>query len=366
MKPNIIILLPTLSIAGGTQRCAIDQAIMLDSDYDVCLCTLDDKKSVLEIPQTIRVFSLKSNSNIIFSRFFNYFWRAKNLYLLSRNLNTSIIISNLWPSDFISFLTPNYSLLKVAVFHHPVNGDRENIKLLKYRFVPFIVYKFFDAFVSVSPPIMDEYISLFGIRKSKITEIPNVVHASISPGSCEGTPRSSSLTYDIAWVGRLTPHKNVVLLPWIISALQKFYNLNVTSVVIGKGSQINNLYSSCAKANVRITTSTDLTSEHNCQILHIPYLENLEDVYSISRLFISTSSFEGFGIAIAEALSAGKPVIAADAYPGSARYVMSGDSQKWTSASQIVEISTGFLLPPIEHYTDLQATLFPERRFVMY
>ena len=77
MKPNIIILLPTLSIAGGTQRCAIDQAIMLDSDYDVCLCTLDDKKSVLEIPQTIRVFSLKSNSNIIFSRFLIIFGALK-------------------------------------------------------------------------------------------------------------------------------------------------------------------------------------------------------------------------------------------------------------------------------------------------
>ena len=259
------------------------------------------------------------------------------------------------------YLFPHSKLFFIegCCFHHPVNGDRENIKLLKYRFVPFIVYKFFDAFVSVSPPIMDEYITLFGIKKSKITDIPNVVHASISSGSCEATPRLSLITYDIAWVGRLTPHKNVVLLPWIISALQKFYNLNVTSVVIGKGSQINNLYSSCAKANVRITTSTDLTSEHNCQILHIPYLENLEDVYSISRLFISTSSFEGFGIAIAEALSAGKPVIAADAYPGSARYVMSGDSQKWTSASQIVEISTGFLLPPIEHYSDLQAASVP-------
>ena len=178
---------------------------------------------------------------------------------------------------------------------------------------------------------------------------------------------SSLLTYDIAWIGRLTPHKNVVLLPWIISALQTVYNLNVTAVVIGKGSQINNLYSSCAKANVRIKTSTDLTSEHNYPILHIPYLENLEDVYSISRLFISTSSFEGFGIAIAEALSAGKPVIAADAYPGSARYVMSGDSQKWTSASQIVGYLLGFYCPQLNITLTCSLLRFSgQRLFIMY
>ena len=98
-----------------------------------------------------------------------------------------------------------------------------------------------------------------------------------------------------------------------------------------------------------IRSYPDIPSSCIAQITHVPYLEDLYEAFSRCRIFVSTSALEGFGIAIAEALSLGIPVVAADASPGAVRYVLSASCKTWSPCSGLVRLPCGFLLPSVDH-----------------
>lgn len=109
----------------------------------------------------------------------------------------------------------------------------------------------------------------------------------------------SAVKSDIIYVGRLLPHKNVHQLIEAV-ALLKAKQPDITCHIIGDGPERPRL----------VQLIADLGLEANVKLLGI--IERHQDVYAhlkASRVFVSASVREGFGLVIVEANAAGLPVV---------------------------------------------------------
>ena len=133
-----------------------------------------------------------------------------------------------------------------------------------------------------------------GTKENNITIIPN----GINPESIKKTDPSEP-AFDILYAGRLIKEKNVdLLVKSIAEAAKKRPNISVG--IIGEGSEKEKL----------MDLSKKLGIEKN--LTFIGFQENKEKIYShmkSSKIFISLSQREGFGITVLEALACGTPAI---------------------------------------------------------
>jgi len=107
--------------------------------------------------------------------------------------------------------------------------------------------------------------------------------------------KASSLKSDVVYAGRLVKHKNVDFLIRAVAIL-KDQHPNLTCVIIGDGPEFANLKQ--LVHNLKLEAHVTLTGR----------LSNSKDVYALmkaSRLFVSPSLREGFGITILEAYACG-------------------------------------------------------------
>lgn len=131
------------------------------------------------------------------------------------------------------------------------------------------------------------YVMGAGIDRAALEKIP------------EYTPR-----YAACSVGRINPTKGVIALP----AIWK----RVVEAVPGSQLVIVGKASTAWEKQLRVAIATAGMQEH---VMYKGYLPSAADVVRClkeSRLFISASTEEGFGISIAEAMMCGRPVVAYD------------------------------------------------------
>jgi glycosyltransferase involved in cell wall biosynthesis len=122
----------------------------------------------------------------------------------------------------------------------------------------------------------------------------------------------ASATSDICYVGRLVAHKNVDLLIKAVARLAADQP-KVRCLIIGGGPEFEHLQALIKRLGVaRNVTMTGL-------------LEDSREVYAhlkASRLFVSPSSREGFGITVLEAYACGLPVITIKHPDNAAQYLI--------------------------------------------
>lgn len=168
--------------------------------------------------------------------------------------------------------------------------------------------------IAVSGATADR-LARIGPSRESIRVIPNGIDLdqirSIQP-TVEG--------FDVLFAGRLLEHKNVDLLLRAFDRIADKYDASLG--IIGDGPELGRL-----QAHVEQLNATD-------RIVFLGFLNEYEDVLAHMRaanVFVSPSTREGFGIAVAEAMAADCTVIAVD-HPNSA-------------ASEIV-VDGGFLVEP--------------------
>jgi glycosyltransferase involved in cell wall biosynthesis len=143
-----------------------------------------------------------------------------------------------------------------------------------------------------------------GLRGRELTVIPSVVDLDrFRPGIDTGTLRAD-LHLDgrrvLAFIGRLVPHKGVDV---ILDALTEL-PADVVFLVIGSGPRLRALVAQARRLGVedRVRFCPNVSD------VDLPRYLALADVF----VFPSQNRLEGFGLAVAEAMAAGLPVVVAD------------------------------------------------------
>jgi glycosyltransferase involved in cell wall biosynthesis len=201
----------------------------------------------------------------------------------------------------VLFTAKIVSLLKrkpmVAVWHEVWGKEYWRQYLGKMGLIAYWIEKISvflpDKIISVSEHTTRNLEKMLG-RKQGITTIPNGLDFAGIKNVSPAEKRS-----DLIFVGRLLSHKNVDVLLRAVSIVEET-RPHISLVVIGDGPEKINL----------IDLAKRLKIEHNVSFLG--FLENHNEVLALmcaSRVFVSPSVREGFGITAIEANACGLPVI---------------------------------------------------------
>ena len=112
-----------------------------------------------------------------------------------------------------------------------------------------------------------------------------------------GFPENSTV---LLYAGRISPEKNVKLLPEVLRSLLKFHNSEYRLLILGGGPQA-----------VWLQNELEKTAPGKCKFFgHVADKENLADVYANADVFLHPNPNEPFGIGPLEAMASGLPVVA--------------------------------------------------------
>lgn len=190
-------------------------------------------------------------------------------------------------------------------------------------FVEALSFRLPDHIIAASAQTSARLHEFLGERAS-ITTVPN----GIDIAAIAGVPASPHKV-DIVTVGRLIEHKRVHVLLNVIAALQA-RGIYTTCRVIGDGPERAALQEQ-AKA---------LGIESAVEFLHdVAEQKELYALIKASRLFLSLSAREGFGIAVLEAITCGVRVLTTAAPDNLAQYLAMRYSQGFVCGTSVEEIA---------------------------
>lgn len=194
-----------------------------------------------------------------------------------------------------------------------------------------------DAIVAVSDQTRNDLIELYHVDPARITVIPPVCDPAFAVQATTAEHAAIRSRYSlpehyVLSVGTLEARKNHAIL---VEAIRQLDPATVPMLVLvgrdgGSLADLNRLISRL-ELDGRVRILNDVTTAH------------LPALMQGATLFLYPSLVEGFGMPVAEALSAGTPVIAArggslaDAGGPASRYVAADDPIAWAAA--ILELS---------------------------
>ena len=130
--------------------------------------------------------------------------------------------------------------------------------------------------------------------------------------------------YNLIYIGRLEPQKNLGVLLTIVEALQK-HQSRLKACIVGTGSLENSLRQKAS--DLRINRSIDFVGRQEDVL---PYL-------SKSQIFILTSRYEGMPVSVLEAKALGIPAVISN-FPGSEEVVEDGkDGYIYKTSQEAIE-----------------------------
>ena len=264
------------------------------------------REGITNIPiELIEKNSIKGNSNIII----NYLKRTINCILLKKNIcNGDVVYST---TDIMPDVIPGFFLKRkyknnikwVVIVHHIVESyrTRPGNKLVNYisekqqRFSLWLTKKYADK-VLIESPLVYDWMKQKRWNMDKIQWTSNGVDVELLEPVVP-----SEQKYDACFLGRLNNSKGIMELPHIWKKVVKeLPNAKLGIIGSGTSEMTEKLKNEIFKCKM----------EDNIDMLG--FVETLETyaIMKASKVFLFTSHEEGWGIAIAEAMACGLPVVA--------------------------------------------------------
>ncbi|ALI99764.1 glycosyltransferase [Rufibacter tibetensis] len=319
---TILLLIPNLGY-GGAQRVFHDHSTELSKKYKVYDCVFN-KDDGVAYPTSNELIDMQvPGGGNIFLKIY-YFWlRIHRLKKIKKHYKIDVCISHLEGADYVNVLSKvgekNVICVHGSKLHDkdisgPVGWIRKKI------FMP-ILYKIPDKIVTVSRDINQELIMGFGVDAGKVITINNFfdlekIHASASmpledaylPIFKEGKVLINS--------GRLVAQKNQLpLLPVMASLRKKGFNCKL--VIVGDGDLRETLIQKGREMGLRIyDTCSGVALSEDYDVYFLGFHDNPFKFISKANVFVFPSSWEGFPMALGEAMICGLPVISTDCPTG--------------------------------------------------
>lgn len=194
----------------------------------------------------------------------------------------------------------------------------------------------FDDIIVVSNPVIDEYVFSEYIRKqTNIVVLKNIINEEVINNKVQlGNEPNSS---DLVFVGRLTEQKNPLKFLEIVK-LASFTIPKIKAKIIGDGPLRRDVERYIQKFQL----------SNNVEVLGFisnpyPYIKN-------SKIGVSTSTWEGFGLSILEEQLLGKPVVATPV--GGVPDLITSESGMLSSSTQEMADEIVKLLTDNEYLTE--------------
>lgn len=298
-KKKLLFVIPSL-VCGGAEKILILLLAAMDKDiYETELIVFEQK--------AVECASYHVNSTVIDLGKKSPLDFFKLIFKLSRVIKErrpNLIISFLTYSNYLTLIAKTISGVDfpaIVAEHSVISNGGSGLTGFVKKLIVKVVYPFATGIVTVSEGCRKELVEKFNVPEKKIQVIPNGV-------DIESLNRLAQEDVDHPWfkertpifvtVGRLSKAKNHQLLLKAFSLIIQKGSYRLA--IIGEGEEDNNLR--------ELTRSLGIDQD----ILFLGYQENPYRFLSKSSVFVLSSSWESFSLAIIEAMCLHVPVISID------------------------------------------------------
>lgn len=356
MPPVVLLIIPNLS-PGGAQNVFRQQYEYLSQHYTVRGCVFNwNGTEPTQWPDTITSLDVPGGSNALQKiRFF--LQRIVRLRTLKKQLHVSVSISHLEGADYVNVLS-GIGEKKILWIHGTKKFDaaiRGWVGYIRRSWLMPWLYRRATRVVTVSKAIAQELKESYPSLQNKVQTIYNGIdYPRIQQlkkvDAAEAYQIFCRNHFVIVTHCRLALQKNVAGLIDVIAACIK-NNLKVKWVIIGDGELRNALTLQCDQLNIDYYAAwKNETWTENKTLYFLGYQSNPFPFLSKAKLYLMSSAWEGFPLALCEALACALPVIATDCHTGP-REILGADDMVTTTVSQPFYTRYGVLMPLINKHT---------------
>ena len=277
---------------GGAEKVLVDYINKLNEKYEITLVLLQKKGDFLsDVPSNVKIIQLKNNNfEYLFFRFLPFIRKRKINKIINKE-NCDIAIgfmegrSATWVADI------KKSVRKIAWIHNDVN--KFDIGISKKEIID--SYSKIDKIVTVSEVARDSFAEKYNFDKNKIEIIYNLIdEKTILKKSEENVEKNDLFTF--VNVGKMRKQKRQDRLVEIANNLKnKGYKFKIQ--IIGNGPEEENIRRLIDKYKVQ-----DVVQLLGLKLNPYPYIKQADCI-------VVSSDFEGYSIAIKEALLLKKIII---------------------------------------------------------
>jgi len=292
---------------GGAETVAFHLSNYLsDKGHEVRILTINSKDQLSQRLNTEVRFTTFKKTRIISSLIPAIrFIRTKNI---------DCFIANTWPVTVVatiaSFFCSGFRR-KLFLIEHCDLGEqykqRSKLFRLFLRLSISILYNRVNKVITVSNGVGEDLIRK-GLRNEKVRVIydPAYPHIVKNELSCQEEKKQwfKQGCLKLSCVGHLKKQKNYPNLIKAIEILKNEKNINCQVLIAGEGSEKNKIKAMIDEKNL------------NNEITLVGSITNPISLIEESDLLVLSSSYEGFGMVIVEALSVGKTVVSTDCHSG--------------------------------------------------
>ena len=358
---SILLLIPNLGL-GGAQRVFHDHSMELAKHYAITEAVFNLEGGDL-YPSGNPVVSLDvSGGGGMLVKLQNFWRRISGLRKLRERLRPVVVISHLEGADYVNLLSggPGKTILCVhgsklhdANIRGPVGWLRKNV------LIP-LLYNRADRIVTVSRDIIPELIEGFGVKPSKLLTINNFFEvAQIEAKSQEPLSVLEAAIYAAAPVlvtsGRLTLQKNQA--PLLDSFAALLLQRPVKLVFVGDGELREALTTHARSLGLRVYADWEalVGLTPNFDVYFLGMQQNPFKYLRPASAFVFPSSWEGFPMALGEAMICGLPVLSTDCPTGPREMLAPATESPATPLRQVERGVFGLLLPMLTQPATLAA-----------
>jgi glycosyltransferase involved in cell wall biosynthesis len=289
--------------AGGAERVLLDYLQNLDrSKYELELCLIVNGGTLLhEVPKDITIFSLFPNYNLYYKLAYRLsIWIGNDVFfkrIIQKKITKQydVIISFLEGMPLKVHTLIKSTAKNITWVHADLDLHRYSQSNF-YNKNELAAYAQMDKIVMVSQNIELSFLKRFSTLRQKTTSICNPIDFVKIEALALSDQDVFFEGFSIVLVGRLTYPKRIDRL---ILLAQQFLDCKVPVkfYVVGDG-ELRYELESLAKEKKVASTVTFLGYQSN----PYPFIKNAD-------ILVSTSSYEGFGLVLCEAMALGVPVV---------------------------------------------------------
>lgn len=284
LKSTILIIIDNFK-KGGAEVLLVGILKDLNEKYNVILVTLSEENHFNEYD-----LAYFKRYNLGFTGKTTLLRSVKKLRAIIEKHKPSIVHAHLFYSNLIGRLACPKHIPFFFTVHNQLSRNTNTLE----KIVEKMTVRNSDHFVGVSNMVANDYRNT--IKKLSLSHVlPNYISSGFF---LNGTALKNSQTFKLVAVGNIKPAKNY---GYLIQAFCRLKNIPVSLDIYGTTTN-KKLYNEYIKA----------INENNLPIRFLGQIDNPGSVLGKYDAFISSSSHEGFGMSVIEAMASGLPLLLSD------------------------------------------------------
>lgn len=330
-RPRLLMIIPNRGL-GGAQRAFHDHGVALREFYDVTEVIFnEDDPDLYPSGNPMRSLDVPGGGSPL-AKMQHFYRRVQRLRDLKRELRCDVAISHLEGADYVNLLSKGREKIIILIQGSKVHDGeiKGALGVLRKRlFMPWL-YQRADKVVTVSRDIIPEMQEAFGVPAHKLSAINNSFDVeAVRQRSLEPLDAAMQAVYVAGPVlvtsGRLAIQKNQAPLLDVFAALLKQRPAKL--VFIGDGGLRDELVQRAQRLGLRVYQAWNegeaLTPDYD--VYFVGLQDNPFKYIRPAQLFVFPSAWEGFPLALGEAMTCGIACVTTDC-PTGPREMLAPDS----------------------------------------